>query len=553
MYLMDFKNDVKGHGFFRKHGKKLVSAIALAGAVVLFGGVVSADEVANSTSSADDTTTKVTPVNGSEVVEVSKNPTYTTAVPVSKDLTDSVSEAKNSGLTVNETETKSVESVKKGQEDYAKQSEAIDKTVDDYNKQVADYNKATNVESEGKGESQSVTDAGQYNTWQKVTVNNDGTFTSVHDLNDGVSSFATGTLNGKLNYTVSNNGDGSEKITISSVNLDKYDLNVTGQNLAVNKNINYIVKDLDGNVLYSKGHDGTNSFNDVIGKSFALNKSFNVKDGQSTDWVHFLNIDDTWIYNTSGQLYFKLKNTNEKPVVPTVSWHKDTYEQPLTVKKEVTDKDGKDVNHETVKLGDVVKYPLTGSLVDLSAKPLYRYGFTDYLDTVHDEYQGYMAELTDKTNATLKTGEKVTDEMLRQNVTVSYDAKTGKWNFDVNKDFLSKLSSSSKIQVKAVISALRVKAGDSIKNDVFHYVNDDVIYFGTVETKTPENPKPVTPVTPVKDETVTPVVPVVEKAPVVEKQAVLPQTGEKSTVLALVSGIVLFVFGMFGLKQSKKN
>lgn len=547
---MEFKNDVKGHGFFRKYGKKLVSGIALAGAVVLFGGVVSADEVANSTSSVDNTTTKVTPVNGTEAVEVSKNPTYTTAVPVSKDLTDSVSEAKNSGLTVNETETKSVESEKKGQEDYAKQAEVIDKTVDDYNKQVADYNKATNVATEGKGQSESVTDAGQYNTWQKVTVNNDGTFSSTHDLNDGVSSFATGTLNGKLNYTVSNNGDGSEKITISSVDLDKYDLNVTGPNLAVNKNINYIVKDLDGNVLYSKGHDGSQSFNDVIGKSFALNKSFNVKDGQSTDWVHFLNIDDTWIYNTAGQLYFKLKNTNEKPAVPIVSWHKDTYEQPLTVKKEVTDKDGKDVNHETVKLGDVVKYPLTGSLVDLSAKPLYRYGFTDYLDTVHDEYQGYMAELTDKTNATLKTGEKVTDEMLRQNVTVSYDVKSGKWNFDVNKDFLSKLSPTSKFQVKAVISALRVKAGNSIKNDVFHYVNDDVTYFGPVETKTPENPKPVTPV---NDKPVTPVEPVAPKAPVVEKESVLPHTGEKSTVLAMLSGIVLFVLGVSGFKSKKEN
>lgn len=547
---MDFKNDVKGHGFLRKHGKKLVSAIAVAGVVVLTGGFVCADEVSNSTNSVDSTTTKVIPVNSSEAVEVSKNPTYTTAVPVSKDLNDSVSEAKNSGLAVNETETKSVESEKKGQEDYVKQSDSIDKTVADYNKQVADYNKATNVATEGKGEAESVTDAGQYNTWQKVTVNNDGTFTSVHDLNDGISSFATGTLNGKLNYTVSNNGDGSENITITSVDLDKYDLNVTGQNLAVNKNINYIVKDLDGNVLYSKGHDGSQSFNDVIGKTFTLNKVFNVKDGQSTDWVHFLNIDDTWIYNTAGQLYFKLKNTNEKPSVPTVTWHKNTYEQPLTVKKEVTDKDGKDVNHQVVKLGDVVKYPLTGSLVDVSAKPLYRYGFTDYLDTVHDEYQGYMAELTDKANVTLKTGEKVTDEMLRKNVTVSYDGKTGKWDFDVNKDFLSKLSSSSKFQVKAVISALRVKSGDSIKNDVFHYVNDDVIYFGTVETKTPENPKPVKPI---KGETVTPVVPLVEKVSAVEKQAVLPQTGEKSTALALVSGIVLFVFGIFGLKQSKEN
>lgn len=546
---MEFKNDVKGHGFVRKYGKKVVSGIALAGAVVLFGGVVSADEV-NSTSSVDNTTTKVTPVNGTEAVEVSKNPTYTTSVPVSKDLIDSVSEAKNSGLTVTETESKSVESEKKGQEDYAKQSEAIDKTVDDYNKQVADYNKATNVESEGKGESESVTDAGHYNTWQKVTVNNDGTFTSVHDLNDGVSSFATGTLNGKVNYSVSNNGDGSEKITISSVNLDKYDLNVTGPNLAVNKNINYIVKDLEGNVLYSKGHDGSQSFNDVIGKTFTLNKVFNVKAGDFTPWVNFLKIDDTWIYNTAGQLYFKLKNTNEKPAVPAVSWHKDTYEQPLTVKKDVTDKDGKDVNHGTVKLGDVVKYPLTGSLVDVSAKPLYRYGFTDYLDTVHDQYQGYMAELTDKTSATLKTGEKVTDEMLRQNVTVSYDVKTGKWNFDVNKDFLSKLSPSSKFQVKAVISALRVKAGESIKNDVFHYVNDDVIYFGPVETKTPENPKPVTPV---KDKPVTPVEPVAPKAPVVEKGSVLPHTGEKSTVLAMLSGIVLFVLGVFGFKSGKEN
>lgn len=546
---MEFKNDVKGHGFIRKYGKKVVSGIALAGAVVLFGGAVSADEV-NSTSSVDNTVTKVTPVNGTEAVEVSKNPTYTTAVPVSKDLTNSVSEAKNSGLAVNETEFKSVESEKKGQDDYAKQAEAIDKTVDDYNKQVADYNKATNVESEGKGESESVTDAGQYNTWQKVTVNNDGSFTSVHDLNDGISSFATGTLNGKVNYSVTNNGDGSEKITISSVDLDKYDLNVTGPNLAVNKNINYIVKDLDGNVLYSKGHDGSQSFNDVIGKTFTLNKVFNVKAGDFTPWVNFLKIDDTWIYNTAGQLYFKLKNTNEKPAVPIVSWHKDTYEQLLTVKKEVTDKDGKDVNHETVKLGDVVKYPLTGSLVDLSAKPLYRYGFTDYLDTVHDEYQGYIAELTDKTNATLKTGEKVTDEMLRQNVTVTYDVKTGKWNFDVNKDFLSKLSSSSKFQVKAVISALRVKAGDSIKNDVFHYVNDDVIYFGPVETKTPENPKPVTPV---KDKPLTPVEPVAPKAPVVEKESVLPHTGEKSTVLAMLSGIVLFVLGVFGFKSKKEN
>lgn len=95
-----------------------------------------------------------------------------------------------------------------------------------------------------------------------------------------------------------------------------------------------------------------------------------------------------------------------------------------------------------------------------------------------------------------------------------------------------------------------MKAGDSIKNDVFHYVNDDVIYFGTVETKTPENPKPVTPV---KDKPAIPVELVAYKAPVVEKESVLPNTGEKSTVLAMISGIVLFVLGVFGFKPKKEN
>lgn len=81
-------------------------------------------------------------------------------------------------------------------------------------------------------------------------------------------------------------------------------------------------------------------------------------------------------------------------------------------------------------------------------------------------------------------------------------------------------------------------------------MNDDVIYFGPVETKTPENPKPVTPV---KDKPVTPVEPVAPKAPVVEKESVLPHTGEKSTVLAMVSGIVLFVLGVFGFKSKEEN
>lgn len=225
-----------------KKYRNLCGAILAAALLLALGAAnASADEVTPSTTTTN--TTQVAPVNTTEKVEVSKDATFNTEVPTTTKLNEAVSNAKNAGVTVNETSATTVDSDKTAHNDYDKQAVAIDKATQDYqksteayNKEVEAYNKATDVATEGKGESQTTQDQGQYKTWQKVTVNNDGTFTSTHDLNDGASSFAQGTLSGKINYTVSNNGDGSEKITVSTVDLNSYNLNVTGPNTAVSQN-----------------------------------------------------------------------------------------------------------------------------------------------------------------------------------------------------------------------------------------------------------------------------------------------------------------------------
>ena len=68
-------------------------------------------------------------------------------------------------MTVNETSATNVDSDKTAHNDYDKQAVAIDKATQDYqkateayNKEVEAYNKATDVATEGKGESQTTQD-----------------------------------------------------------------------------------------------------------------------------------------------------------------------------------------------------------------------------------------------------------------------------------------------------------------------------------------------------------------------------------------------------------
>lgn len=173
------------------------------------------------------------------------------------------------------------------------------------------YNNGTNISQNVEAKTQSVVGSEYGDTFMKAkTDDKTGAFTLTHDMNDGVNIIGLGNLNGKINSTVVSDGKGGEIITITSVDL--YDYNYTNKvaNSAVNQNINFHVYDLSGKEIFSVYHDGNTTFAKEINKNVVINKVFNVKAGETTPLTQVLKVDDNWIYNTHGQVFAQLKNTN---------------------------------------------------------------------------------------------------------------------------------------------------------------------------------------------------------------------------------------------------
>ncbi|WP_273707007.1 adhesin [Leuconostoc mesenteroides] len=219
---------------------------------------------------------------------------------------------------------------------------------------------------------------GQYKTFMDAIVNQStGEFTLKHDMNDGVHIIGNGELKGKVDLTVTSNGDGTETVKITGVHLYSYTYTNHYQNQAVNQNINFHVYDLDGNKLFAVYHDGNSSFNKDINKSFALNKTFVLAVGQKSDDIQFLIVDDNWIWNTHGKVFIGVKNTNVKPDTPNYEPEPTEPEKPAPQKVNITPYNVKTtpaptpINHEvtppaTPQLEKVVK---TSVVPEKSALP----------------------------------------------------------------------------------------------------------------------------------------------------------------------------------------
>lgn len=132
----------------------------------------------------------------------------------------------------------------------------------------------------------------------------------------GVAIIGQGELKGKVNYQVISNGDGTETIKVTSIDLYSYTYTNLNVNTAFNKNINFHVYDNNGNELYSRYHDGQSTFIDTINKTFGLNETFTLTPGQQSDLFDFLKIDDNWIYDTHGKVFIAFQNTNKAPDLP---------------------------------------------------------------------------------------------------------------------------------------------------------------------------------------------------------------------------------------------
>lgn len=189
-----------------------------------------------------------------------------------------------------------------------------------YNKALADRVNlvANDITFEGYGKSEVLDSYGQKTT-DVVTVNNDGTFVLTEPQSDTDGTFGNTKVTGKFIYTVAfDPATNQAVIKITGISLNTWQLDLTRQTTAVNRNISASYKDLAGNVLYTRHFDGLSSIGvQTINKSFALDKEIILSNGQTSSEVMFLKTVPSWIYEAPSSLYAKLSyNTNALPPKP---------------------------------------------------------------------------------------------------------------------------------------------------------------------------------------------------------------------------------------------
>ncbi|VTP86002.1 SspB-related isopeptide-forming adhesin [Streptococcus equi] len=190
-----------------------------------------------------------------------------------------------------------------------------------YNKALADRSNlvANDVSFEGYGKSETLTGYGQV-TSDVVTVDKNGNFVIHEPQSDTDGTFGNTTVTGKFIYTVSfDPATNQAVIKITGISLNTWQLDLTRQTTAVNRNISATYKDLAGNVLYTRNFDGLSSIGvETINKSFALDKEIILSDGQTSEEIMFLKTEPQWVISAPSTLFAKLTyDTADIPSKPT--------------------------------------------------------------------------------------------------------------------------------------------------------------------------------------------------------------------------------------------
>ncbi|WMB28655.1 LPXTG cell wall anchor domain-containing protein [Streptococcus didelphis] len=197
--------------------------------------------------------------------------------------------------------------------------------LDAYNKALADRANlvANDVSFEGYGKSEILTGYGQKTT-DVVTVDKNGNFVIREPQSDTDGTFGNTKVTGKFIYTVTyDEATNKAIIKITGISLNTWQLDLTRQTTAVNRNISASYKDLAGNVLYTRNFDGLSSIGvQTINKSFALDKEIILSDGETSAELMFLKTEPKWIISAPSTLFAKLTydtaDIPSKPVPPTL-------------------------------------------------------------------------------------------------------------------------------------------------------------------------------------------------------------------------------------------
>lgn len=255
----------------------------------------------------------------------------------------------------------------------------------------------------------------------------------------------------------------------------------------------------------------------------------------------------------------------------------------VSPEKHAISKDGTVLDGQEVGLNQVFNYKLDGVTVQKDHDTLWQYDGKDKLDVEHDRYTGNWkgvitgTEYTAKEDMTLpydviaedgsliKAGDFIkaginyrfifefnqdtNDDFINKIVKVTWDAQKGEWAYSIDEDFLNSLGIEGTFDADFWIEVERIKDGE-VENTFINTVNGrELVAKVTTHTPTPETPgEPEKPTKTVEE------VPV-EEVPVV-KAAALPMTGEKTTplnVFATIVGVLMFVFGILGVRKRKED
>ncbi|TQB90295.1 cell surface protein [Streptococcus agalactiae] len=197
--------------------------------------------------------------------------------------------------------------------------------LDAYNKALADRANlvANDVSFEGYGKSETLNGYGQV-TSDVVTVDKNGNFIIKEPQVDTDGTFGNTKVTGKFIYTVTyDEATNKAIIKITGISLNTWQLDLTRQTTAVNRNISASYKDLVGNVLYTRNFDGLSSIGvQTINKSFALDKEIILSDGETSAELMFLKTEPKWIISAPSTLFAKLTydtaDIPSKPIPPTL-------------------------------------------------------------------------------------------------------------------------------------------------------------------------------------------------------------------------------------------
>ena len=226
------------------------------------------------------------------------------------------------------------------------------------------------------------------------------------------------------------------------------------------------------------------------------------------------------------------------------------------------------LDDQTVQIGEYIRYLLDGVTVPVKHDTLWQYDGKDKLDIAHDRYTGnwkgiikgteytakedlvltYDVTLEDgtlvKAGDTIKSGSKyaftfefdqdTNNDFIKKIVTVTWDDKKGEWAYSIDEEFLRSLGVEGTFDADFYLEVERIAAGD-VENTFVNIVNGKEMT-AKVTTHTPEPPKPTPPApnTPVK-------------------QAILPSTGEASSILTVLGGFLLSGLSLAGVRKRKEN